>query len=392
MTEQPASRELSSWKEIAAYLGASERAAQLWEHQRGLPVRRLPGPGRGRVLAYTSEIDAWKRSAEPAKPLPSKAFPWHRIAIGITATLVILLTVVLLRKPTSPATVRMDKDVLIAHDREGNELWRRVFPNKTETDRYPEAILADLDGDDSPETIVAYRREGDDELLCLDARGKTRWRYKPGRAIRSQSRTFENRFGIQSYTAARMGSEGRMRIVVNGHHGVFSPAQISLLDEHGRLLREYWHPGHLNDVSVADLDGDGAAELYFAGINNNRGAATLVVLDPDSFNGSAADQQGRPHFPDLPVSPELGRVLMPRTSLNRFCFAYNAPTWLRVQDNMIRIDINENPPTAPAGPVVVYHLSPELRIKDVIFSDTFVSAYGNCKSFRLQSYIYFQCR
>ncbi len=55
------SQELSSWKEISAYLGVSVKTAQLWEQQRGLPVHRLPGP-RGRVYATAEELDRWKGS------------------------------------------------------------------------------------------------------------------------------------------------------------------------------------------------------------------------------------------------------------------------------------------------------------------------------------------
>ena len=61
--------ELHSWKEIAAYLDVSVRTAQMWEAQRGLPVRRMPGP-RGRVLSTTEELDLWKLSGTgPAVPV-----------------------------------------------------------------------------------------------------------------------------------------------------------------------------------------------------------------------------------------------------------------------------------------------------------------------------------
>src|SRR5689334_4174929 len=47
---ESATHELTSWKEIASYLGVNLRTAQKWEEERNLPVRRLPG-GRGRVAA-----------------------------------------------------------------------------------------------------------------------------------------------------------------------------------------------------------------------------------------------------------------------------------------------------------------------------------------------------
>lgn len=49
---------LSSWKEIAMYLGKGVRTVQRWESELGLPVRR-PNDNRGIVLALRSELDKW---------------------------------------------------------------------------------------------------------------------------------------------------------------------------------------------------------------------------------------------------------------------------------------------------------------------------------------------
>ncbi|WP_041855715.1 hypothetical protein [Candidatus Korobacter versatilis] len=50
---------LTSWKEIATYLGKGVRTAQRWEHSVGLPVRRPNGGDSTIVLAYVEEIDDW---------------------------------------------------------------------------------------------------------------------------------------------------------------------------------------------------------------------------------------------------------------------------------------------------------------------------------------------
>jgi len=52
--------QLDSWKEIAAYLKRGVRTVQHWEHEAGLPVRRLATKKRGAVYAYKTEIDAWR--------------------------------------------------------------------------------------------------------------------------------------------------------------------------------------------------------------------------------------------------------------------------------------------------------------------------------------------
>ncbi len=52
-------RFLSSWKEIANYMGKGVRTVQRYEAHYGLPVRRPAGKSRAAVIATRAEIDAW---------------------------------------------------------------------------------------------------------------------------------------------------------------------------------------------------------------------------------------------------------------------------------------------------------------------------------------------
>ena len=59
---------LTSWKEIAQYMGKGVRTVQRWEQRHGLPVRRPIGADRkGTVLARRSDLDAWLSSGWVAK-------------------------------------------------------------------------------------------------------------------------------------------------------------------------------------------------------------------------------------------------------------------------------------------------------------------------------------
>ncbi len=58
----PPDARLDSWKEIATYLGREIRTVQRWEKSEGLPVHRLMHAERGRVYAFTAELDAWRVS------------------------------------------------------------------------------------------------------------------------------------------------------------------------------------------------------------------------------------------------------------------------------------------------------------------------------------------
>ncbi len=50
---------LTSWKEIANYLGKGVRTVQRWELQFGLPVRRPNEKVKGIVHATRQELDQW---------------------------------------------------------------------------------------------------------------------------------------------------------------------------------------------------------------------------------------------------------------------------------------------------------------------------------------------
>jgi len=74
---------LNSWKEIAHYVGRSERTLQRWEKQCGFPVRRPAGKMRSAVIALPAEIRAWSQRSfmngegdPPVFPIqPSQSLP-----------------------------------------------------------------------------------------------------------------------------------------------------------------------------------------------------------------------------------------------------------------------------------------------------------------------------
>src|SRR5260370_19439087 len=79
-------RRLDSWKEIAAFLGCGERTVKRWETERGLPVHRMPGTGRGRVFAYTSELSTWLDACGPDQSSSEEDFPSPDLPEALPAT------------------------------------------------------------------------------------------------------------------------------------------------------------------------------------------------------------------------------------------------------------------------------------------------------------------
>jgi predicted DNA-binding transcriptional regulator AlpA len=60
---------LSSWKDIANYLGKGVRTVQRWERRLGLPVRRPIGASqKSAVLLYRHDVDEWLATRVSARP------------------------------------------------------------------------------------------------------------------------------------------------------------------------------------------------------------------------------------------------------------------------------------------------------------------------------------
>ncbi len=60
---------LTSWKEIASYLGKGVRTVQRWEKEDGLPIRRIAGSSK--IVVQREELDRWLNS-QPASNLGSQ--------------------------------------------------------------------------------------------------------------------------------------------------------------------------------------------------------------------------------------------------------------------------------------------------------------------------------
>ncbi len=50
---------LVGWKDIAGYLGKTDRTVKRWGRDRSLPVHRVPGTAKTSVYAYSNELDRW---------------------------------------------------------------------------------------------------------------------------------------------------------------------------------------------------------------------------------------------------------------------------------------------------------------------------------------------
>lgn len=372
---------LTTWKQIASYLGVTVRTAQKWEQERGLPVHRAPG-GRGRVYARTRELDSWRASSgAEAKRIFEKSAHWRAWILAL-AGLAVAAAVGGLVEPWSegsvsgdPAGYRMEGDALIIHDADGRELWRKpARPSWREQDlRWGRrmAWVGDLCGDSRNEVLLVSGGEAPhslSQLYCFDSSGEERWHFTAGREVRSRNEVFRGPYFVQVFAVER---GPPCRIAVVGTHEVYSPTQVAILDCEGKLQAEYWHSGHFSAATFADLDQDGDPELYLGGTSDARRTATLVVLDPDRVAG-ASSEPAEYQLLGFGAGTESARIFFPRTCVSQAVGQPSRVWGFHVESRAFFVKTQEG---ADPEEAVLWELTSSLEVKSVAPTDEFLALH-----------------
>ena len=413
--------ELSSWKEIASYLGVSVRRAQQWETELGLPVERFSTEQRARIRARRSEIDrwthertgpgaarrlgagvglAWERRSPtallaavvgPARArLGKRGLGWvvALVAAALSLAAAGLLTWPLIRPaPRAPASARIVDGDLRTFDASGRLLWRVTFPEGRARPPYFEVplekaglawrsntpLVHDIDGDGETEVLFVLNTNREDgastsyQLICFGPDGTERWRYTPGRKTRWQDRQFDASYLIW-WVLAPLSIDRQPRLLVSASN-TFFPCQLSLLDAtDGRLVGEYWHFGALLSGVVLDADGDGRPEVVVAGVNNpgpGNGSPAIVELKlplppprPDVANVFDAPRPREAAYALLPPIDAFAQYPQPAAAL-----------WLRLDEwDRLQLGVSLGPHHQTKG-TALYLLDPRLSVTDVRADD-----------------------
>ena len=371
---------LTTWKEIAAYLGVTVRTAQKWERKRALPVHRVPG-GRGRVWAKPAELDAWQSSApaaearKPAGPSSRRLGPAVISLLAAGAVGAALVASGVIRSGGGqPAWFHIEDHAFVVCDAGGRELWRKPLPKGWRDEAHRgqrRAWIGDLSGDSGKEVLLVATgstAEAPTRLYCFDSSGEELWRFEVRGEVRTGDEIFRPPYMVEAF-AVSPGEPHRI-VVVSCHHAYF-PAQVAILDGKGRLLSEYWHSGFFWAVTFADLDGDGRSELYLGGTSNGRGMATLVAFDPDNVSGASAEPEP---YQLLGFGPgtEMARIFFPSTCINRAVDERNLVKEFRLNPPTLIVLVREG---AVSGPDVFYHFTGRLQLEEVVPSDGFLTLH-----------------
>jgi hypothetical protein len=353
---------LDSWKEIAGYLHRSVRTVQRWEEELGLPVHRLAGKKRDIVYAYPAELDTWLRehsdlvaqeaveledgdteasappdvapvASQPAVTRELAAQP-RRISVAMRWAVVVLVIAVGLgwmvvagRRPQMADVGSQGRD-LVAMDASGKEIWRHRFdfalspelrnPINLEAPDFRRFAIADVNGDGQAEMLIAAQlleTNRPTDLYCFSARGKLLWRYAHERPIQYGQGTFAPPFNFVSFLITPSNRPGEQHIWAVSSHLPEFPTVVAKLDSQGRVLAEFWHPGHISVLAEAALDGQRV--MLVGATHNEFFSGTLSVLDYENPQGRAPATNSEYVCLDCPAGSPLGFVLFPRSPLTR---------------------------------------------------------------------------
>lgn len=321
--------DLLSWKEIAEFLGVTVRTAQLWEKQRGLPVRRLPGGLKASVRASAEELRAWKSGvavATEAAAAPSERAwkRWGVIGLGVCA--LVAGGWALAWRGGSGRTIAKAEvrgNTLVALDDRERTLWAHTY------DQAPIALAFGEDWnmfvqrirwrkDSSPELVAGVRLETTTDfrqpVICFDSWGKQRWKWEPTVDLLDfNGAPFEKAWTVMQLLADESGPEHVVWVAVA--NPLRWASVLYKLDSRGNARLQFANAGSI--MRILKLPDEGHGRMLVAGVNNAWAQTFLAEIDPDGEPAfSPPSGADRYHFANGPKGQVLRYFLFPQSEIS----------------------------------------------------------------------------
>lgn len=171
--------------------------------------------------------------------------------------------------------------------------------------------VSDITGDGVAEYLLGTGEEGTDPgtVFAVSQSGKRLWRFRLG--VKGPYWPDDN-YRVRGFRCGDVDADGRTEVVTWGDHADYFPSRLCVLDAHGLLKGDQWHPGPIRDAAMGKVGGRPA--IVFCGGSNNLGYRQIVAcVDSRQVRGQAPkslDEVGK--YPGLwykvlpsAVHPEL---------------------------------------------------------------------------------------
>ena len=353
---------LESWKEIAVFVGRTERTAMRWAEE-GMPVGKV----RGRVVASRAEITRWLSShpeqecteTETTPPSQVMESPREKVAWGWTAAVVaaLVLAVVLvslsrnLLRPKTPAKVSFTENGFDVLDVSGNKLWAHAFPKRFDPTivdfTMPLQGLARIDdfrSDGQREVLVVaplrYGPNPDDsfevDVELFSNEGKLLWSYVPSEKFQFGDHELTGPWCIRDVFISPEGF--KKTIWITAEHFTWGNSFVAQLDATtGRETVRFVNTGviyKLNELKTAR-----GSFLVAGGFNNEYDSGSLALIDETRPFAASPQTKGTRHeckscadgLPDY-------YFVFPRSEINQFEKVYeDAVHQIRINGNEMEL-------------------------------------------------------
>jgi hypothetical protein len=337
MASQPNER-LDSWKEISAYLNRDERTAMRWAKERGLPVHRLPGPGRSGVFAYVHEVDAWVAGqseplANASRAAARRSWLGNKIVLGAMSAVILVAATLLIfawTHPGPPQRISFSGNKIQAWDRKGQLAWEYQFSEpvrgKTPQDWHElarRARLVDLFGDGRQEVLAIVSLAPNqaevevprDALYCFTSKGKLLWNYDPKMSLSFGGRKFEAPWRLYDMVVST--EPGPKTIWLAVAHHLWGKSFVARMDAQGHATVQFVNSGGI--YSLNRVTSHAGSFLWIGAFNDEYDRGSLAIMRDDQPFGSSPQTPGsRYACDDCPPGSPSAYFLFPRYELNRF--------------------------------------------------------------------------
>jgi hypothetical protein len=255
----------------------------------------------------------------------------HRVS-GIIAALALLALVWWIVPPyldSNPVELSVGEETLVARNKYGARLGD--IPVGAHTVRIW-GLMAAAGQPLQTFTLGDANGDGTNEVFSLLAGGEqsgmmervAAWSVKDGRFLWVRSTTPDMHFpgkaeaaglvyGFSDFVVTSMDRHSRPGVLTAANHVSSFPGILTVLDAFSGTPRgAYVHVGHIMDLEVADINGDGELEILLCGVNNAYRSAFVAILDARTVSGSSPTQGD---YVCVKPSPARHRyyVLIPRT-------------------------------------------------------------------------------
>lgn len=284
----------------------------------------------------------------------------------ITMPLIVLLLLIIARLifgpiDQNPDSFHYEGSSLILQNQYGSEVKRfevgaqtaSVYNHASAIAAYPLAILSDINNDGFNEVFYGKRNRLNQTKREISE--VTSYSVNGDSIIWSQELLLNYEFPRQSGVSQQemlireiglVQTPDGPKLIVNANSYYYFQTIVYMIDaKTGVIESEYLHIGHLRDMILQDITGDGVDEVILVGINNAFWQASVAILETQNFHGhSPLTADYKPA--EMNKAQELFYILIPKTVIGSYVnpvMKYNEgkSIYYDIANNTIRILVEE---------------------------------------------------